>query len=112
MQADQLKQSIQRAEECADQAKAALQQGSAPDELKQSVMSLHSQLSQAQQQIRQQPQMGESDLRNVVLQAEQASDRAMEACRQAGSSLDPQAQQAIQRAHEELSNTKKQIQMQ
>lgn len=112
MQADQLKQSIQRAEECADQAKAAVQQGSVPEDLKQSVMSLHSQLSQAQQQIRQQPQMGESELRNVVLQAEQASDRAMEACRNAGGNIDPQAKQAVQRTHDELSQTKKQIQMQ
>ena len=110
MQADQIKQSIQRAEESADQAKSAIQQGSAPDELKQTVMSLHSQLSQAQQQIRQQPQMGESELRNVVLQAEQTSDRAMEACRSAGN-VDPQLQQAVQRTHDELSQLKKQIQM-
>jgi uncharacterized membrane protein YvbJ len=52
------------------------------------------------------------ELRNVVMQAEQTSDRAMEACRQAGDSIDPQAKQAVQRTHEELSNLKKQIQMQ
>ena len=111
MQGEQLKQSIQRIEECADEAKAAVQQGSVPDDLRQSVMSLHQQLSQAQQQIRQQPQMGESDLRNVVLQAEQTSDRAMEACRNAGDRLDPQAKQAVQRTHDELSSLKKQLQM-
>ena len=112
MQADQLRQSIQRIEECADEAKRAVQQGSVPDELRQSVESVHRQLSQAQAQMKQQPQMGEDSLRDVVLQAEQGCDRAMAACRNAGGSVDPQTQQAVQRMHDELSSLKKQVQMQ
>ena len=44
------------------------------------------------------------------MQLEQAGDRAMKACRSAGN-VDPGVQQAVQRAHEEASNLKKQIQM-
>jgi cell division septum initiation protein DivIVA len=109
MQADQIKSGIERAEACADDAKRALQQSqSAPQELRQSVESLHQQLSQAKKQ----GQMGEDSLRDVVLQAEQSSDRAMAACRNAGDSVDPQLQQAVKRTHQELSNLKKEIQMQ
>ena len=109
MQADQIKSGIERAEACADDAKRALQQSqSAPQELRQSVETLHQQLSQAKKQ----PQMGEDSLRNVVLQAEQASDRAMAACRNAGGSVDSQLQQAVQRTHQELSNLKREVQQQ
>jgi hypothetical protein len=44
------------------------------------------------------------------MQLEQAADRAMQACRQAGGSVDPQTQQAVQSAHDELSRMKKQLQ--
>ena len=109
MQADQLKSGIERAESCADEAKRALQQSqSVPQELRQSVETLHQQLSQAKKQ----PQMGEDSLRNVVLQAEQASDRAVEACRNAGGTVNTQLQQAVQRTHQELSSLKKEIQQQ
>ena len=40
------------------------------------------------------------------------ADRAMQACRNAGNSVDPQLQQAVQRAHGEISSLKKQMQMQ
>ena len=107
MQADQIQSGIERAEACADDAKRALQQSqSASPELRQTVESLHQQLSQAKKQ----PQMGDDSLRNVVLQAEQASDRAVAACRSAGN-VDSQLQQAVQRTHQELSNLKKQVQM-
>ena len=49
-------------------------------------------------------------LRDVVNQLEQAGDRAMQACRKAGN-VSPQVQQAVQRAHQEASQLKKQIQM-
>ena len=132
MQADQLKQSIQRIEECADEAKRRVQQGSVPDEVRQSVLSLHDQAKQAQQQIGgsqqqqgqgqpgqqqgqgqqgQQTQGQQDQLRQAVMQMEQAGDRAMQACRKAGGSIDPQTQQSIQRLHDEVSNLKKQIQM-
>jgi len=45
-----------------------------------------------------------------VSQLEQSGDRAKQACR-SGGNVDPQTQQAVQRAHDEISNLKKQIQM-
>ncbi|RYY99977.1 MAG: hypothetical protein EOO24_16825 [Comamonadaceae bacterium] len=111
MQADQLKQGIRRIEECADEAKRAVQQGSVPSELRQAVETLHQHASQAQQQANGQQQVGEDGLRNAVLQMEQQGDRAMQACRNAGDSVDQQTQQAVKRAHDEISGLKKQIQM-
>lgn len=125
MQADQLKQSIQRIEECADEAKRQVQQGSVPDELRQCIMSLHDQAKQAQQQVASSQQQGQGQgqgqqqgqgqsqdsLRQAVMQMEQAGDRALQACRKAGSSVDQQTQQSVQRLHDELSSLKKQIQM-
>lgn len=112
MQADQLKQSIHRIEECVDEAKRAVEQGNAPAELRQSVDSLHQQARQAQQQADSGQQQGQEGLRNAVMQMEQEGDRAMQACRNAGNSVDPQTQQAVKRAHDEISGLKKQIQMQ
>ena len=96
MQADQLKQRIHRVEECVDDAKNAIQQGQVPDELRQCVETLHRQARQAEAQAGQGQQMGQQQdqLRQAVLQMEQTADRAMEACRKAGNSVDPQTQQA------------------
>lgn len=113
MQADQLKQSIHRIEECADEAKRAVQQqASIPSELRESVNNLHDQAKQVQQQVDAgQQQAGEATLRQAVMQMEQTGDRAMQACRKAGNSVDPQTQQSVQRLHDEVSSLKKQIQM-
>lgn len=113
MQMEQMKQNINRIEECADQAKRAVQAGSVPDEVRQCVDSLHEQARQAKQSANSsdQQQAGQDNLKQQVMQLEQTGDRAMQACRSAGSSIDPQAQQAIQRAHDEISSLKKQIQM-
>lgn len=113
MQADQLKQSIHRIEECADEAKKAVQQqASIPSELRECVMNLHDQAKQVQQQVDSgSPQMGQDTIRQSVMQMEQTGDRAMQACRQAGGSIDPQTQQSVQRLHDEVSSLKKQIQM-
>ena len=117
MQGEQLKQSIQRIEECADEAKRAVEQGSATSELRQCVNTLHEQARQAQQQAQSQgqgqgqQQAGQEGLRNAVLQMEQTGDRAMQACRSAGDQVDQQTQQAVKRAHDEISGLKKQIQM-
>jgi hypothetical protein len=113
MQADQLKERINRIEQCADEAKRAVQQGSVPNELKQSVEQLHQQARQAKQDANSaQQQMGEEGLKKQVMQLEQTGDKAMQACRTGGANIDPQAQQAVQRAHDEISNLKKQLQMQ
>ena len=111
MQINEVKQRIDRVEQCADDAERAIQAGSVSGELRQSVDAMHQQARQAQQACGSQQQQGDpSQLRNVVQQLEQAGDRAMQACRNAGN-VDPSVQQAIQRAHEEASNLKKQLQM-
>jgi hypothetical protein len=113
MQINDIKQRIDRVEECADQAERALQSGQVDPQLRQSIDAVHQQARQAQQacQSQSQQQMGDaSQLRSVVEQLEQAADRAMDACRQAGN-VDPQLKQAIQQAHQEASSLKKQIQM-
>lgn len=109
-----LKQGINRIEECVDEAQRAVQQSqSIPPEVRQSVESLHQQARQAKQSVNAQQQQGQDQeqLKQQVMQLEQSGDRAMQACRTAGNSVDPQAQQAIQRAHDEISSLKKQIQM-
>lgn len=113
MQADQLKQSIHRIEECADDAKRAVQQqASLPSELRESIHNLHDQAKQAQQQVDSGQQQGSQDtLRQAVMQMEQTGDRAMQACHKAGNSVDAQTQQSVQRLHDEVSHLKKQIQM-
>lgn len=112
MQADQLKQRIDRIEECADEAKRAVQAGSVPEPLRQAVDQLHQQARQAKQQAsgQQQGQQGQQGLEQAVMQMEQTGDKAMQACRTA-TNVDPQAKQAVQRAHDEISSLKKQIQM-
>lgn len=116
MQGNQLKQRVDRIEECADDAKQAVSSGSATPELRQCVNDLHQQARQLQQACsnagqQQQQQMGQdSGLRQQVAQLEQTADRAMQACRQAGNQVDPQTQQAVQRAHQEISSVKQQMQ--
>lgn len=115
MQAEQLKQSIHRIEECADDAKRAVQQqASIPSDLRDCVNQLHDQAKQAQQQVdsgQQQQGQSQDGLRQALMQMEQTGDRAMQACRQAGNSVDPQTQQSVKRLHDEVSSLKKQIQM-
>lgn len=113
MQLNEIKQGIDRVEQCADDAERAMKSGSVPADLRQSVDAMHQQARQAQQACStssQQQQGDQSQLRQAVMQLEQAGDRAMQACKQAGS-VDPQLQQAVQRAHAEASNLKKQVQM-
>ena len=50
-------------------------------------------------------------MRSTVMQMEQTGDRAMQVCRSAGNSVDQKTQQAVQRAHDEISSLKKQMQM-
>jgi len=111
MQMSEVKQRIDRVEQCAEQAEKAMQSGSVPADLRQSVDAMHQQARQAQQACSTGQQQGDQNqLREVVMQLEQAGDRAMQACRKAGS-VDPQVQQAVQRAHAEASSLKKEMQM-
>jgi hypothetical protein len=111
MQMSELKQRVDRIEECADEAERAMQSGSVPSSLRQCVDQMHQQAKQAQQAVGSGQQQGDqSRVREAVMQLEQAGDRAMQACREAGN-VDPSLQQALQRAHDEASSLKKQIQM-
>lgn len=111
MQLSEVKKGIDRIEQCADEAERAIQSGAVTGDLRQSVDAMHQQARQAQQACNSQGQQGdESRLREVVMQLEQAGDRAVQACRNAGN-VDPKVQQAVQRAHDEASSLKKQLQM-
>ena len=111
MQMSEVKQRIDRVEQCADEAERAMQSATVPAELRRSVDAMHQQARQVQQECSSQQQQGDpSRLRDMVMQLEQEGDRAVQACRNAGN-VDPSLQQAVQRAHEEASNLKKQIQM-
>lgn len=111
MQMSEVKQRIDKVEQCADEAEQAMQTGSVSGDLRQSIDAMHQQARQVQQECSSQQQQGDpSRLRDMVMQLEQAGDRAVQACRKAGN-VDPRVQEAVQRAHEEASNLKKQIQM-
>jgi len=105
MDTQEIKQSIERVEAFADQAKGTLRSGNVPQDLQQCILDLHQQASQAKHS----GSTDENMLRQTVMQMEQTADRAMQACRQAGS-VDPKAQQGVQGAHDELSRLKKQMQ--
>ena len=105
MNAQELKQRIDRIEDLVDEAKDALEVSSAPQALQQAVESLHQQAREAKHSN----SMDEGLLRQAALRIEQAADQAKDACAQAGNAVDPQAQQAVLRAHEEASRLKKEI---
>jgi methyl-accepting chemotaxis protein len=107
-----LKQRIDKVEECADEANEALMAGSAPEPLRESVQQLHQQARQAKQMCASggNEQQMQGQVRDAVLQLEQTADRAMQACRQGGN-VSPQLQQAVQKVHAEASSLKKQVQM-
>lgn len=104
MQDQDLKQRIDRLEQCADDAKRACQSANqAPQELKDAVMQLHEQASAAKKSS-----AGQDSLKQDLIQLESTADRAMQACRSAGN-VDPQLQQAVQKAHAEASSLKKEL---
>jgi DNA-binding ferritin-like protein len=105
MNSQELKQSIDKIEECADQAERAVQAGSAPGDLRQCVEQLHQQAKQAKQ-----AGADEASMRQQVMQMEQTADRAKQACSSAGGQVDQKTQQAVMQAHDEVSKLKKQLQ--
>jgi chromosome segregation ATPase len=105
MDTQQLKKEIDSVEACVDEAKNAMQSaGNVPQPLRESIDNLHQQARTAKKDG-----TGNDDaLRGTVMQLEQAADRAMQACRTAGN-VDPKLQQAVQKAHDQLSRLKKQV---
>jgi hypothetical protein len=106
MQMNQVQQRIDQIEQCADDAMAAIRSGNVPDDLKQSVKEMHNKARDAKQMCGR--QVDESQVVQTVDDLEQYGDRAMQACRRAGN-VDPQLQTAVQRAHDEISDLKKQL---
>ena len=109
MQTEQLKQRIERIEQCADDARRACQNSSAPDDLKQCILEFHAQASAAKHATQGPESATEDSLRQSVIQLEETADRAMQACRSAGANLDPQVQQTVKQAHAETSSLKKEL---
>lgn len=109
MQSEELKQRIARVEECADQAKQACQNGTVTADLRQCIDDLHQQARSSKHATQGQESASEDSLRKDVVQLEETADRAMQACRNAGNSVDPQTQQAVQKAHAEISALKKEL---
>lgn len=73
-----------------------------PADLRQCVDSMHQQASSAKHG----GAMSDQQYRDCVMQLEQLADKAMEACRNAGSGLDAKVQDAVKRAHAEMSKAK------
>jgi gas vesicle protein len=104
MNAQELKQRIDRIEDLVDDAKDALQVAGAPEDLKQAVETLHQQAREAKHSNN----LDEAMLRQAAMRIEQSADRAKDVCGQAGQ-VDPQVRQAVMRAHEEASRLKHEI---
>jgi uncharacterized protein Yka (UPF0111/DUF47 family) len=110
MEMNQVRETAERIEQCADDAMQAVQRaaGGAPDELRDCVKQMHQQARELRDVARQAGD--QQQIAGRVVSLEQAGDRAKAACRTAGSSIDPQLQSAVVRAHDEISQFKKQMQ--
>jgi ABC-type transporter Mla subunit MlaD len=108
MQMNQVQQRITQIEQSADDALAATRTANAPNDLRQCVDEMHRKARQARDLCAQRS-ADEGQVVRTVDDLEQLGDRAMKACRQAGSSVDPKVQSAVQRAHDEISSLKKQL---
>lgn len=106
MQVEHIRQRLEKIEQCADEIQDAVKAaGSVPGELRRCADSLHRQARDATHQ----PLMDDALYGDIVMRLEQLADEAMGIRRRAGDSLDAQVQQAIQRAHRELSTLKQEI---
>lgn len=107
MQMNQVQDSIDRIEQCVDDAVSAMRSGTPPDDLRQAIDQMHDRARQGKQMAQQSTDEGQ--MRGYVDGLEQLGDRAVQACRSAGGQVDPQLQGAVQRAHDEISSLKQQM---
>ncbi|HEY9396824.1 MAG TPA: hypothetical protein VIQ28_04275 [Burkholderiales bacterium] len=106
MQLSEVQQRFSRVEKCIDDADSACQQSaSAPQQLRDSIRQLDQRSDRARQLLQEQD---ENKIRQCVNEMEELSDRALQACNQAGN-IDSKLQQAVQQTHSELSNLKHQM---
>ena len=110
MEMTRVKDSLDRIEQCADQAVAVMRQssGQTPDELRRCVDEMHSQARQVRQMAQQQSG-DDGQLTSQIDRLEQTGDRAKQVCQSAGNSVDPQLQSAVMEAHDQISSLKKQL---
>ncbi len=103
MEIQAIQQAIDGIEQSTDKAVAALKNGQADANLQKIVQDLH-------QQARSKRSLTDKQqLTQAALDIEQAADRAVAACRQAGQ-VDPGLQQAVQDIHQKASQLKHQMQ--
>lgn len=107
MQMNQVQDSLNRIEQCADDAVAAMRNTSAPDELRQRVDDMHRQAREVRSMAQQ--STDQSQLAGRVDSLEETGDRAKKACRDAGSGIDAQLQSAVIRTHDEIASLKRQM---
>src|SRR5262245_19476534 len=109
MQMKQVKDSLDRIEQSADQAVAAMSKssGETPDELRRCVKDMHAQAREARDLARQSNDQGQ--LTSRIDQLEQAGDRAKQACESASESVDAQLQSAVTQAHDQIAALKQQM---
>ncbi|HEU5295774.1 MAG TPA: hypothetical protein VFU71_13415 [Burkholderiaceae bacterium] len=109
MEMTRVKDSLERIEQCTDQAAAAMRQSGSqtPDELRRCVDQMHAQAREVREMARQ--SNDGNQLTSQIDRLEQTGDRAKQACQRAGSAVDPQLQSAVMQAHDQISSLKKQM---
>ena len=106
MQMEQVQERLSQIEDCIRDAARLCKNSNAPQDLKDSLMELDNEYDEALETV--QNAEDESEIVECVDWLEQLGDEALQACRSA-SNLDPQLQQAVQKAHQELSSLKHQF---
>jgi hypothetical protein len=101
---NQIQERFTRAERCIEMACSA--GGAMPEKLRSTLSDLDRQVHDAEPLIQRAQQEGE--VRECIDRLEALGDRAMAACRDAGN-VDPQLRDALQQAHDELSQLKQQL---
>ena len=108
MQASQVQQSLSRIERCVDDAVLACRDDSlAPSELRQCVGDLDRQADEALQLVNR--GADEERVRDCVDEMEKTGDRAMKAAHRGDGRIDRQLRDAVERAHDEISQLKHQL---
>ena len=106
MQVNQIKQQFPQVEKSISRATQALQSDtSAPQELKESVRQLGTQVTKVGQLVQQ--SQDEQSIRKVIEELEETGDRAKRAVEQSGN-INPQTKTAVLQAHEQISQLKQQ----
>ncbi len=104
MQSAQIREKFSNIERCVDNASRACRQSSGvPDPLRNCLNELESESDQARQLIAQSD--SEDQIRQCVDRLEQLGDRAVQECRRS-SALDRPVQDAVQQAHDAISDLK------